>query len=53
MGDPPRKAVTRYLRMVTGCRASVQYHALYDMNRATESRRMAFLAKIRREMTRF
>ena len=53
MGDPPRKAVTRYMRVVSGGRASVQYHALYDMNRATENRRTAFLAKIRREMARF
>ena len=53
MGDPPRKAVTRYMRVVSGVRASVQYHALYDMNRATENRRTAFLAKIRREMARF
>lgn len=53
VGDPPRKVVTRYLRMITGGRASVQYHALYDMNRATETARLAFLHKIRREMARF
>lgn len=53
MGDPPRKAVTRYFRIITGGAASVGYHALYDMNRASEARRVAFLAKVRREMARF
>ena len=53
MGDPPRKAVTRYLRLITGGAARVQYHALYDMNRATAAQRDSFLAKVRREMTRF
>jgi putative NADPH-quinone reductase len=53
MGDPPRKAVTRYFRVITGGAARVQYHALYDMNRATEVQRTRFLTKVRREMTRF
>jgi putative NADPH-quinone reductase len=53
VGDPPRKAVTRYLRMITGGRASVRYHALYDMNRASEAARAAFLVRVRREMARF
>lgn len=53
MGDPPRKAVTRYFRVITGGAARVQYHALYDMNRATAAQRDSFLAKVRREMTRF
>jgi putative NADPH-quinone reductase len=53
MGDPPRKAVTRYFRVITGGAARVQYHALYDMNRATAAQRDSFLAKVRREMARF
>ncbi|WP_270935343.1 NAD(P)H-dependent oxidoreductase [Falsiroseomonas oryzae] len=53
VADPPRMAVTRYLRALTGWRASVDYHALYDMNRATDRRCSAFLAKVRREMARF
>jgi putative NADPH-quinone reductase len=53
MGDPPRKAVTRYFRVITGGRASVRYHALYDMNRASDDRRAAFLARVRREMAAF
>ena len=40
-------AVTRYLRALTAWRAPVEYHALYDMNRATEAQRSRFLAKVR------
>lgn len=46
VGDPPRKAVTRYLRMLNAGRAKVEYHALYDMNRATLQQREAFLARV-------
>jgi NAD(P)H dehydrogenase (quinone) len=53
MGDPPRKAVTRYFRVITGGRAAIQYHALYDMNRAAEGQRAAFLDRVRREMAAF
>ncbi|UFN51114.1 NAD(P)H-dependent oxidoreductase [Roseomonas sp. OT10] len=53
MGDPPRKVVTRYLRMITGGRARVRYHALYDMNRATPERCDAFLGRVRAAMARF
>jgi putative NADPH-quinone reductase len=53
VADPPRMAVTRYLRALTGWQARVQYHALYDMNRATPARCDAFLARVRREMARF
>ncbi len=42
VGDPPRKAVTRYLRMINKSRAKVEYHALYDMNRATLAQRQGF-----------
>ena len=53
MGDPSRKAVTRYFRIITGGTASVQYHALYDMNRADEARRGKFLAQVRWRMAQF
>lgn len=53
MRDPPRSAVTRYLRMLTGGRARVSYHALYDMNRADLARRQRFLAGVRGAMARF
>lgn len=50
MGDPPRKAVTRYLRVLTGWKAKAEYHALYDMNRATLAQREAFVARVRSRM---
>jgi len=50
-GDPPRKVVTRALWHVTRPER-LRYLALYDMNRATDDRRKAFLARIRREMQR-
>ncbi|WP_237213848.1 NAD(P)H-dependent oxidoreductase [Falsiroseomonas oryziterrae] len=53
MGDPPRKAVTRYFKVISGGRARVDYHALYDMNRATEAQRVRFLGKVRRAMEQF
>ncbi|WP_376090922.1 NAD(P)H-dependent oxidoreductase [Roseomonas sp. CCTCC AB2023176] len=53
MGDPPRKSVTRYLRMLTGGRARASYTALYDMNRADAARRTAFLAEVGRRMRAF
>ena len=53
VGDPPRASVTRYLRMLTGWRAKAEYHALYDMNRATAAQREAFLRRVRDRMARF
>jgi NAD(P)H dehydrogenase (quinone) len=53
MGDPPRKIVKRYLPWFTGGRARVHYHALYHMNVASAEKRSRFLAKVRREMSRF
>ena len=52
VGDPPRKSVTRALWHV--CRPmKMRYLALYDMNRATDARRGAFLARVRTEMEAF
>ena len=51
-GDPPRKIVTRVLRGVSLPR-KVRYLALHDMNRATDARRAAFLARVGREMAAF
>ncbi|MFT8242465.1 NAD(P)H-dependent oxidoreductase [Roseomonas sp. BN140053] len=53
MADPPRKVVTRYFRMVSGGRSRVEYHAMYDMNRATPARCGAFLEQVRRRMSGF
>jgi hypothetical protein len=51
-GDPPRRIVTRVLRAVTRL-APTEYHALYDMNRATDAKRKAFLARIERSFARW
>lgn len=48
-GDPPRRIVTRVLR-ATAPRARIRHHALYDMNRADDARRTAFLDRTRRLM---
>lgn len=51
-GDPPRRSVTRAVWHV--CRPErLRYLALYDMNRATEERRAAFLDRVGREMEVF
>ena len=51
-GDPPRHVVTRAVWHV--CRPNrMRYLALYDMNRATDGKRAAFLARVRSEMERF
>ncbi|MFM2210709.1 MAG: hypothetical protein RIQ96_2352 [Pseudomonadota bacterium] len=52
MGDPPRKAVTRYLRLLTGARARIDYHACYHMNVATRERLDAFRQRVGVAMTR-
>lgn len=50
-GNPPRKMFTRIIRFI--CRPDrLRYLALYDMNRATDAQRAAFLAKVGREMDR-
>ncbi len=52
MGDPPRKMVTRYLKLLTGGRARTAYHALYDMNRTDDTKRQVFLGTVRERMRR-
>ncbi|NRA99908.1 MAG: NAD(P)H-dependent oxidoreductase [Rhodobacteraceae bacterium] len=48
-GDPPRKSVRRAVWHV--CRPDkMRYLALYDMNRATEPQRNAFLIRVGQEM---
>ena len=51
-GDPPRKLMTRPVRYVTGY-APMQYLALYDMNRASDEKRTAFLKHVTTKMERF
>ncbi|MFL9826190.1 NAD(P)H-dependent oxidoreductase [Rhodoplanes sp. SY1] len=46
MGDPPRKVITRYLRVLSGGRAKITYHAHYHMNVSTDATRAAHLEKV-------
>lgn len=48
-GDPPRMVVKRAVWHVTRP-AKMRYLALYDMNRATDAKRAAYIAKVRQEM---
>lgn len=47
MGNPPRKNIVRYFRIVTAGRAKVRFIAHYDMNRSTDATRATFLDKVR------
>lgn len=52
VGDPPRHCVKRAVWHV--CRPfKMRYLALYDMNRASDAKRAAFLEKVTREMEAF
>lgn len=51
-GDPPRHVVKRAVWHVTRP-GRLKYLALYDMNRASDAKRAAFLARVRREMEVF
>lgn len=52
VGDPPRRCVKRAVWHVTRPE-KMRYLALYDMNRVTEAKRAAFLARVGREMEAF
>jgi putative NADPH-quinone reductase len=47
MGNPPRKNIVRYFRLVTAGRAKIDFVAHYDMNRSTDATRAHFLDKVR------
>ena len=51
-GNPPKKIVTRPLRFVVHPGTRMRYLALYDMNRADQRKREAFLARVKSEMER-
>lgn len=48
-GNPPKRYVTRVLRYISRP-DRLRYLALYDMNRADEARRRAFIARVAKEM---
>lgn len=53
VGDPPRKFVTRVLRVQIKPGARTLYLAHYHMNVSTKATRARFLAKVERAMRRF
>ena len=46
MGDPPRKCVTRMIRVLIAPFARSKYLAHYDMNNTTPKKRAAFMARV-------
>ncbi len=52
MGDPPRKAITRYMRALTGGQAKVRYLAQYHMNVATRDLLDRFKGRVGDAMAR-
>jgi putative NADPH-quinone reductase len=53
MGDAPRKMFKRTLRAIVYPFARAKYLALYDLNRADDPARLAFLEKVRGAMRAF
>ncbi|MEO1703517.1 MAG: NAD(P)H-dependent oxidoreductase [Pseudomonadota bacterium] len=53
VGDPPRKAVKRVLRVIVKPGAPVHYLAHYDMNRSTADTRQRFAQKVTSVMDAF
>jgi hypothetical protein len=53
LGDPPRKLVTRVLRVQIRPAARVIYLAHYHMNVSTAATRARFVARVERAMARF
>ncbi|MEO1749707.1 MAG: NAD(P)H-dependent oxidoreductase, partial [Pseudomonadota bacterium] len=53
VGDPPRKAVQRVLRVIVKPGAPVHYLAHYDMNRSTAVTRQRFAQKVTSVMDAF
>lgn len=50
---PPRKSITRCMKLLTGGRARTNYHAQHHMNVATPERLSAFKATVGRAMLSF
>ena len=53
VGDPPKKWVTRYLRLMGKGWCRTDYLALYHLNVATEAQRAAFMETVERRMAGF
>lgn len=53
MGDPPRRVITRYLRVLAGPGVKIDYHARYHMNTATPTQLTRFRDRVRKAMLKF
>lgn len=53
VGDPPRKAVNRVLRVIVRPGAPFSYLAHYDMNRSTDETRARFMSRVAEKMDAF
>ena len=53
VGNPPKRWVTRYLRLMGRGFVRTDYHALYHMNVATDAKRAAFMDRVGSAMARF
>ncbi|WP_193177352.1 NAD(P)H-dependent oxidoreductase [Oricola nitratireducens] len=53
VGDPPRKAVNRVLRVIVKPGAPFKYLAHYDMNRSTDTTRKRFIGRVEQAMDAF
>jgi len=53
MGDPPRKVITRYLRVLTGGKTRIDYWAYYHMNVATPAKLERHMQRVEARMRRF
>lgn len=52
MGNPPKRQIMSYFRLLTAGRARRTWLAHYDMNRSTDETRKAFVVKVERAMER-
>ncbi|MFM7345512.1 MAG: NAD(P)H-dependent oxidoreductase [Tagaea sp.] len=52
MGNPPKKQIMNYFRLLTAGRARRKWLAHYDMNRSTDATRKAFIAEVEGAMER-
>ena len=53
MGNPPRKVIKRYMRVLTGGKARIDFHAKYHMNVATPKKLERYMQRIEGLMARF
>jgi NAD(P)H dehydrogenase (quinone) len=53
MGDPPRRLARRWAWAMFGTLLPPKYLALYDMNNVTPAQLEGFIAKVRRELSKF